>query len=198
MALGLTACKEAVPASTDAGPVPVAFRIDLDGATTPILAEDGTGTLELTRAGAEEPVPLAFENGRLAVHALAPGRYAVTHLGSLQCRGLEFDVGARPRYLGALRARVVRAEYYVALMQPAVASAADVARLAGQAGADAGAAGAIDARPLAVTEAAPCFLGNDGPVTTWEDLTLAEKVMLSIGMAGLCAVALVSGGFCHF
>ena len=194
----LAACEEAgrgTAAPAETGPVPVAFRIDLDGATGPILAEDGTATLALERDGADEPVELGFENGRLAVHPLAPGRYEVTHLGPLQCRGLAFEVADRPRYLGTLRGQVIRTDYHVALMQPAVAAPADVAALAEQAAAD---AQRVDAAPLAITERAPCFLSQDGPVTTWEDLTLAEKIMLSVGVAGLCAISLAAGGFCQF
>lgn len=192
---GCTATDERADEPVAAAAVPVGFRIALTGATGPILAEDGSGALELEAPGADEPLSLGFENGSLAVHGLAPGRYEVARLGPLQCRGLTFEVGTRPRYVGTLRAEVVRTDYFVALMQPAVADPADVAALAGRA--DVGAE-AVDARPLAVTEAAPCFVGEHGPATTWDDLTLEEKIILGVGVAGLCAISLAAGGFCHF
>ena len=198
LSLLLAACaamEERATAPAEAGPVSVGFRIDLTGATGPILAEDGTAALELEGGGAEEPLSLGFRNGRLAVHELTPGRYEVTQLGPLQCRGLAFEVGARPRYLGTLRANVIRTDYHVALMKPAVATPADVVALAERA--DVGPE-AVDARPLAVTEPAPCFLSQHGPTATWEDLTFEEKIVLGAGIVGLCAISLAAGGFCQF
>lgn len=195
--LVLAACAETGPGVevADTGPVPVAFRIELAGATGPVLGEDGAGALELARDGADASVGLAFENGSLAVHPLAPGRYEVTRLGPLQCRGLAFEVGAQPRYLGTLRATVIRTDYHVALMQPAVAVPADVAALAERADVD---TEAVDARPLAVNERAPCFLSQHGPPATWEDFTLKEKIILGAGIVGLCTISLAAGGFCQF
>ncbi len=198
LSLLLAACEATTDRSAGgagAAPVPVAFRIALDGDTAPVLAEDGSADLVLKRGGADEPVTLGFGNDALAVHPLAPGRYEVASLGSLQCRGLAFEVGDRPRYLGTLRARVVRTDYIVAMMQPSIAVPADVAAFAERAGS---AVDAVDARPIPVAEPAPCFFNPGGNGVTWEDLTLGEKILLSVGVAGLCAVALVSGGFCHF
>lgn len=195
-ALLLAACaaQESAP-GPGAGPVPVGFRLALAGDTGPVLDAEGRGRLELARKGADAPVSVAFENGGLTVHDLTPGRYEITGLGPLQCRGLAFEAGAEPRYLGAVSADLVRADYHVALMSRPSVPPADVAALAEGAGIE---PDAVDARPLDITESAPCFLGRDGPLTTWDDLTLGEKVMLGVGVAGLCAVALAAGGFCQF
>lgn len=178
-------------------PIPVGLRLSLAGDTAPVLGPDGTGQLTLARGGTDEPLSLAFHNDALAVYDLAPGRYEITGLGRLHCRGLAFEVpgGASARYLGTVNAELVRANYHVALLAPAAPEPADAAALAERAGI---AADALDARPLAVGETAPCFLGRDGPVTTWEDLSLSEKIMLSVGVAGLCAISLATGGFCQF
>lgn len=186
--------QESAPAP-DAGPVPVGFRLALAGDTGPVLDAEGRGQFELARDGADAPVSAAFENGGLTVHELAPGRYEITGLGSLQCRGLAFEVGAEPRYLGAVSAELVRANYHVALMSRPSVPVADVAALAEAAGVE---PDAVNARPLDITESAPCFLGRDGPVITWDDLTLGEKIMLGVGVAGLCAASLAAGGFCQF
>lgn len=191
----LAACTAQETAPEGGGAVPVAFRLALSGDTEPVLGPDGSGQLRLRREGAQEPTSLDFTNGRLAVHGLAPGRYEVTGLGALQCRDLAFEVATAPRYLGAIDAELIAARSRVALMSPASVSSADVAALAGQAGT---AAEAVDARPLGITEAAPCFLGPDGPRVTWEDLPLEDKILLSVSLAGFCAVALVAGGFCMF
>lgn len=193
--LAACAAEESAPVPEAVGPVPVAIRLTLDGDTGVALGPDGAGQIVLGREDGDEPVRLAYENGALAVQDLVPGRYEVASLGALPCRGLAFDVADRPRYLGAVRVTLVRAAYDVALVSRPDVAPADVAELADRAGAP---AQAVDARPLAATESAPCFLGPDGPVTTWEDLTLGEKIILSVGVAGLCAVSLAAGGFCHF
>ena len=183
------------PAPEASGPVPVSIRLVVVGDTGPVLDGDGAGQLELTRRGAGEPVSMAFANDALAVEALPPGRYEVSGLGALRCRGLAFEVGGRPRHLGTVRANLVDASYHVALMSRASVSSADVAEVAERAGT---VPDAVDAVPIEITETAPCYLGRDGPITTWEDLPLEEQIMLGIGMAGLCALALASGGFCAF
>jgi hypothetical protein len=82
----------------------------------------------------------------------------------------------------------------VALMSRASVAEGDVAALAEAAGTP---AGAVEAHPLEVTETAPCSLGP-GPGTTWDNMTLAEKVLVTVGFAGFCAIAVASGGFCAF
>jgi len=130
LALGpllLAACAAAEPPpETGAGPVPVALRLTLAGATDPVLGEDGTGRLELAREGADAPAAFPFENGALAVHALPPGRYEVTRLGPLLCRGLAFEVGPAPRYLGSVGVELVQARHQVALMSRPATSEADL------------------------------------------------------------------------
>lgn len=188
---------EAGQTSAAAGPVPVGLRLSLAGDTAPVLGPDGEGRLTLARADADDPLSLDFRNQALAVHGLAPGRYEITRLGRLQCRGLAFEVpeGTGARYLGTLSGELVRANYHVALMAPPTIDPADAGALAETAGI---APERVDSRPLAVREAAPCFLGRDGPVTTWEDLSLSDKIFLSIGVAGLCAISVATGGFCQF
>lgn len=194
LTLAACAAQEASPPE-DSGPVPVALRLTLGGETGPVLGDDSAGQLALARRGADGPVTYDFTNGVLAVHELDPGRYEVVALGPLHCRGLEFEVGGAPRYLGAVDASLVEANYQVALMSRASVVPSDVAELAEAAGTS---PEAVDAEPLSVTETAPCFRGRHGEMTTWEDLTLAEKALLTIGIAGLCAAAVVSGGFCAF
>lgn len=188
------AAQEAPPPAETGGPVPVGIRLTLSGDTAPVLGDDGTGSIALTRQGADQPVSLSFENGALAVHDLAPGQYQIAALGPLACRGLAFEVAAAPRYLGAIDARLVEAEYHVALMTRPRVVEPDVAAVAGEAGAS---AQAVDARPIQLVEAAPCSLGP-GPGTTWDNLTLGEKILLTVSLAGFCAIAVASGGFCHF
>lgn len=186
--------EEAAASPEPGGPVPVAIRLSLSGETASVLGDDNTGQIALARKGADQPVSLSFENGALAIYELDPGQYQVAALGPLTCRGLGFEVAAAPRYLGAIEARLVEAEYKVALMsRPSIADR-DVGALAEAAGAP---AGAVEARPLEVSEAAPCSLGP-GPGTTWDNLTLAEKVLVTVGFAGFCAIAVASGGFCAF
>lgn len=183
------------PGSAAQRPVPVAVRLTLKGATATVLGADGTGQLSLTRDGADKPLSLPFANGALAIHDLAPGHYQIAALGPLQCRGLAFEVSAAPRYLGAVNAELVKANYRVALMSRPRVPRADVAEIAAKAGVG---SDGVDARPLEIPEDSPCFLGPNGPVTTWEDLTLGEKVILGAGVAGFCVLAVAAGGFCHF
>lgn len=193
--LAACAAAETAPPEAGAGPVPVALRLTLAGDTAPVLDADGAGAIELTRDGADEPLSLAFENGALAVHELPSGRYEIARLGPLYCKGLDFEVAAAPRYLGSLEAELVRSRYHVALMSRPVAAQADLATLAERAGTS---TQAVDARPLEISEIAPCALGPDGPVVTWDDLTLGEKVILGTSVAALCALAVAGGGFCSF
>lgn len=195
LVLAACAAGQDPPPEAGAGPVPVALRLTLAGDTAPVLDAEGTGHIELARDGADEPVSLAFGNGALAMHELPPGSYEITRLGPLHCKGLDFEVAAAPRYLGSLEAELVRSRYHVALMSRPLAAPGDVATLAERAGTS---AEAVDARPLEVSEIAPCALGPDGPVVTWEDLTLGEKVILGTSAAALCALAVAGGGFCSF
>lgn len=173
----------------------MALRLTLSGNTATVLGADGIGQFSLTRDGADKPLSLPFANGALAIQDLVPGRYQITALGPLQCRGLAFEVGAAPRYLGAVSAELVKANYRVALMSRPRVPRADVAEVAAKTGVG---PGGVDARPLEIPENSPCFLGPNGPPTTWEDLTLGEKIILGAGVAGFCVLAVAAGGFCHF
>jgi hypothetical protein len=184
------------PAAAPVESVPVAFRLGITGKNAPVLAEDGSGQVTLRHKETKALVPVAFGNGALAVHDLAPGEYSITGIGPLICRGLDFELGeARGRALGEIRAEIVETDYYVALMASRPASRADVTELAAQAQI---APGSVDARPLPITESAPCYLSKSGPGTTWQERPLGEKILLGIGIAAFCAAALASGGFCVF
>ena len=196
----LAACAAEDAAPTEIRPAqiqPIAFRLTVTGKTGPVLGTGATGRIGVLREGADEAIGLDFENGELAVHELPPGHYSIASIGPLACRGLSFEVdpSAQARALGSLRAEIIATDYYVALMSLAPATGAEIAALAERTGA---APGAIDARPLVIPEAAPCFINRAGPDATWQELPLGEKIMLGIVIAGFCAVAVASGGFCAF
>jgi hypothetical protein len=193
----LAACATAPVDPQPARSTPTALHLTITGAVEPVLGADGTGRIELVRDGTAEPIGVAFENGVLAIADLQPGEYSISTLGQLTCRGLTFEVdpSSGARALGSLQAQIVTTDYYVALMSRKPASGAEVAALAERTQT---APTAIDARPIAMAEAAPCFLGRGGPGTTWRDRPLGEQILLGIGFAGFCAVALASGGFCAF
>ncbi len=196
----LTACADAPPvtnASEPAQPQPVAFRLAVTGKTGPVLGTGTTGRMEVLQEGADEVIGLDFENGELAIHELPPGRYSIARIGPLVCRGLSFEVdpSAEARALGSLRAEIIATDYHVALMSLAPATGTEIAGLAERTGA---APGAIDARPLVIPEAAPCFVNRDGPDANWRDLPLGEKIMLGIAIGAFCAAAVAAGGFCAF
>lgn len=186
-----TAPSEAPPAQ----PVPTALQLTITGAVEPILDTDGRGRVALLSEGTAEPISMEFENGTLAVQDLPPGQYSITNLGPLTCRGLTFAVDQSPRALGALQAEIVTTDYYVALMSQKPAAAAEIAELAERLQA---APEAIDARPIVLSETAPCFMGRGGPGTTWRERPLGEQIMFGVLIAGFCAAALASGGFCAF
>lgn len=176
---------------------PTALNLTISGDTGPVLGTGTTGQIELTRNDAAEPVTVEFENGALAAADLQPGQYSITRIGPLFCRGMTFEVDqdTRARALGSLHAEIITTRYYVALMSRKAATGAELAGLAERTQT---APGAIDARPVSIMEKAPCFLGRDGPGTTWRDRPVGEQILLGIGFAGFCAVALASGGFCAF
>ncbi len=187
----------APPETQTAQTQPVAFRLTVTGKTGAVLETGATGRIEVLREGADEAIDLDFENGELAVHELPPGHYSIARIGPLLCRGLTFEVDplTQARALGALRAEIIATDYYVALMSLAPATGTEIAALAERTGA---APGAIDARPLVIPEAAPCFINRAGPDATWHELPLGQKIMLGILMAGFCAAAVAAGGFCAF
>lgn len=202
MALLLAACATQPDTSQPPQLTPTALHLTVTGDTAPVLGTGSTGQIELARKGAPEPVGVEFENGALAVVELQPGQYNITRIGQLTCRGLTFEIdppendqAASARALGSLRAKIITTDYYVALMSRRAATKAEVAELAEHVQA---APGTIDARPIAMAETAPCFLGTGGPGTTWRERPLGEKILLGIGFAGFCAIALASGGFCAF
>ncbi len=129
--------------------------------------------------------------------SLPPGRYSIARIGPLACRGLSFEVdpSAGARALGSLRAEIITTDYHVALLSGRAATGTEIAALAARTGA---APGAIDARPLVIPEAAPCFISLAGPGATWRERPLGEKILLGIGFLGFCAIAVASGGFCAF
>ena len=193
--LGLAACAEEAP---EAGPpVPTEIELAFSGYVAPVLDAEGAGEVSFLRKGAEDAVVVPFRNGAPAEFALAPGSYELTRIGVLQCRGLEFDVdpAAGARALGTIRGEIVRTNYFVALMAGQPATATQVSALAGAQGLT---PDGIDATPIALTEKAPCFIHRGGPGETWRDRPLGEQILLGIGFAGFCAVALAAGGFCAF
>ena len=194
----LAACASGRTAPPETGQIqPVAFRLTVAGKTGAVLETDATGRIEVLREGADEAIGLNFENGELAVHELPPGRYAIASIGPLTCRGLSFEVdpSTKARALGALRAEIIVTDYYIALLSGRAATGTEIAGLAERTGA---APDTIDARPLMIPEAAPCFVGRGGPGTTWRERPLGEKILLGIGFVGFCAIAVASGGFCAF
>ena len=198
LALLLAACAAGRTALPETGQIqPVAFRLTVTGKTGAVLETGATGRIEVLRAGADEAAGLDFENGEMAVHDLPPGRYAIARIGPLICRGLTFEVdpSANARALGSLRAEIIATDYHVALLSGQAATGTEIAGLAERAGA---APGAIDARPLVIPEAAPCFVGRGGPGTTWRERPLGEKILLGIGFVAFCAAAVATGGFCAF
>ncbi|MEE8455363.1 MAG: hypothetical protein V3R90_11540, partial [Limibaculum sp.] len=187
----LAACADAPPVPTASEPARlqlVAFRLAVTGETGPVLETGTTGRIEVLREGADEVIGLDFENGELAIHELPPGRYSIARIGPLACRGLSFEVdpSAEVRALGSLRAEIIVTDYYVALLSGQAATGAEIAGLAERTGA---APGAIDARPLVIPEAAPCFVNRAGPDASWHDLPLGQKIMLGVVIAGFCAAA---------
>jgi len=201
----LAACAAEPDAPDAAQPprlTPTALHLTITGDTSPVLGTGTAGQIELTRDGAAEPIEVAFENGALAVADLQPGQYNTTKIGLLACRGLTFEVdpaqadqAANARALGTLRAKIVTTDYYVALMSRRAATGPEIAGLAQRVQA---APDTIDARPIAMAEAAPCFMGTGGPPTTWRDRPLGEQILFGIAIGGFCAIALASGGFCAF
>ena len=194
--LGLTACATP-PAAPPGPPIAVTLHLGVSGHSAPVLDAEGRGQITLARDGADEPLTVAFQNNAPSVFELAPGHYDVTAIGGLNCRGMGFDVedGADARHLGTLHAEIVKTSYYVAMIAGRPATDAEISEVANESGA---APGNIDARPISAAEAAPCFIHRSGPGQTWRDRPLGEKILLGIGFAGLCAVALASGGFCVF
>jgi hypothetical protein len=196
----LAACAAEDAAPPGIGPdqtQPVAFRLTVSGTTGVVLETGARGRIEVMREGADEVIGLDFVNGEPALHDLPPGRYGIARIGPLLCRGLSFEVNpsTRARALGSLRAEIIATDYFVALISVAPATGTEIAGLAGRTGA---APGAVDARPLVIPEAAPCFISRAGPDATWRELPLGQKIMLGIVIAGFCAAAVAAGGFCAF
>ncbi len=196
--LAACAAEDTAPPETQTAQIqPVAFRLTVTGKTGAVLETGASGRIEVLREGADEAIDLDFENGELAVHELPPGRYNIARIGPLICRGLSFEVdaSAEARAFGSLRAKIIATDYYVALMSLEPATGTEIAGLAERVGA---APGAVDARPLVIPEAAPCFINRAGPNATWQDLPLGEKIMFGIAIAAFCAAAVAAGGFCAF
>jgi hypothetical protein len=177
--------------------IPTTLQVNLHGKINAVLGEDDTSEIELLREDADEPVVLEFRNGAQATGDLAPGAYQITRLGTLACRGVSFDVdpAAGARALGTLDAEILVTDYDLAMMTSKSATAGDVAALTQAAGI---APDGIDTRPIALGEAVPCFANHDGPGTNWRERPLGEQIMFGVLMAGLCAAAVASGGFCAF
>ena len=177
--------------------IPTSLQLTITGATEPVLGADDTGKIQLVRDGTDEPLGVEFANGAPAIVDLQPGEYRITSLGPLTCRGLSFDVeeSSGARALGSVQAEIITTNYYVALMTRQAATATEISELAERAQT---ASDTIDSRPIMMAEAAPCFMGRGGPGTTWRDMSAGEQIMLGVGFAAFCAVALASGGFCAF
>jgi len=198
--LFLAACAAEDAAPTESQPArlqPVALHLTVTGDTEPVLGTGATGRIEVLREGADEAIGLDFENGELAIRELPPGRYSISKIGPLVCRGLSFEVDpwTQARALGSLRAEIIVTDYYVAFLSLAPATGTEIAALAERTGA---APGTIDTRPLQAAEAAPCFINRAGPSATWRDRPLGEQILFGIAIAGFCAAAVAAGGFCAF
>jgi len=193
----LGACATAPSDSEPAQPIPTTLQLTVTGATEPVLGADGKGQIELTRDGSAEPIGIAFENGITVLQDLQPGQYSITKLGLLRCRGLDFEVdqASSARALGSLQTKIITTDYYVAMMSRKSASIAEIAELAESNGA---APDTVDARPITLTEAAPCFMNTAGPELTWQERPLRDKITLGIAFGAFCALALAAGGFCAF
>jgi hypothetical protein len=176
---------------------PIAFRLTVTGKTGAVLGDGDTGRIEVLREGADEAIGLDFTNGAMTTHELPPGTYSIARIGPLLCRGLAFEVdpSAGARALGSLHAKIITTDYHVALMSLAPATGTEIAALAERTGTT---PGAIDAHPLVIPEAAPCFISRAGPDATFDELPLGEKILLGIAIGGFCALAFASGGFCVF
>ncbi len=202
MALLLTACATQPDTSqpdTSQPPqlTPTALQLTVTGDTAPVLGSENIGQIELHRKGVDEPVLLEFQSGVAAVHNLPPGKYRVVKIGALTCRGMTFEIdpSTNARALGSIQAKIITTDYYVMLMSRHPATQAELAGLAAQTRTS---LDDIDARPITIAENAPCFAGTGGPGTTWQERPLGEKILLGIGFAGFCAIALAAGGFCVF
>ncbi|MDH3668091.1 MAG: hypothetical protein OEN23_14280 [Paracoccaceae bacterium] len=197
----LMACSQAgdanAPDTAPVDPVPTVIDLGVFGATGPVIGEDGTGELLLKRSGQSEPVSVQFQNGARSEFALAPGDYRITQIGELRCQGLDFSVDPQTdlRALGTVRAEIVKAKYYVALM---AGHPAKLDEIAGLAEVRAIPADQVDARPISVTHHAPCSVHSQGPGQSWRDRPLGERIALGAAIAGFCAIALAAGGFCAF
>jgi hypothetical protein len=196
----LAACADEFSAPVASEPVrnqPVAFRLSVTGAAGAVLGTGDSGRIEVLREGADEAIGLDFANGAMTTHELPPGTYSIARIGPLLCRGLAFEVdpSAGARALGSLRAKIITTDYHVALMSLTPATGTEIAALAERTGTT---PGAIDARPLVIPEAAPCFISRAGPDATFDELPLGEKIMLGALIGGFCALAFASGGFCVY
>jgi hypothetical protein len=193
----LAACVTAPADPQPVQPIPTALQLGVSGHVAPVLDADGQGKVTLIRDGADAPITVSFQNDVPADFELAPGHYEITAIGLLTCRGMEFDVddGAGGRHLGTIRAEIIKTRYYVAMIAGHPATVFEISELADKTGI---APGNIDDRRISATEAAPCFIHRGGPGQTWRDRPLGEKILLGIGFAGWCAIALANGGFCAF
>jgi hypothetical protein len=70
----------------------VAIRVIVEGDQPTVIDDAGSTTLRLRAADKPVEYGLAVENGALAAYALPPGRYALTGIGPLTCRGASFEV----------------------------------------------------------------------------------------------------------
>lgn len=195
--LGIAACAEPAPEAEAEPPVPTEIELAFSGYVAPVLDSGDAGEVVFQRKGAEDPVVVPFQNRAPTAFALVPGEYELTRIGVLQCRGLEFDVdpSSEARALGTIRGDIVKTSYYVALMAGRPATTTQVSALAGSQGLS---PDGVDATPILLTEKAPCFIHRGGPGETWRDRPLGEQILLGIGFAGFCAVAVAAGGFCAF
>jgi hypothetical protein len=193
----LAACVTAPADPQPVQPIPTRLQFGVSGHAAPVVDADGRGQVTLIRDGADAPITVSFQNDVPADFELAPGHYEITAIGLLTCRGMEFDVdgGAGGRHLGTLRAEIIKTRYYVAMIAGHPATVPAISEFADKTGI---APGNIDNGPISTTEAAPCFIHRAGPGQTWRDRPLGEKILLGIGFAGFCAIALASGGFCAF
>lgn len=190
--LFLAACAAGPEVSAPDRSIPTTLRIAVTGEAGAVLDAEGAGRIEVLRDGASEPVAMAFRNGGAAGADLVPGAYRITRLGSLTCRNMRFDVDpeAEARALGGLRAEIVRTtDYDVALV---------TTRAAAEDGNSAEAPGAVDSRPLTVSEPAPCYANRSGPEANWQERSLGERILFGLAVGALCAAALAAGGFCAF
>lgn len=164
----LAACAPSFPAPPEIAATsfveaqPVAMRVIVSGDSGPVISFGNTGTLRVSREGAQRSTILQFENGGIGVYDLVPDHYEISTVGSMDCSGVTFEVvpGDVPSALGTLSIEVVETEdYNVALISWVASNSeeiADIAQLLGVA------PGMIVTQSVEISRAAKCYRYRHG------------------------------------